>query len=70
MKFVFSHPQLYEGQTGDHTLGRDMLGLMINLLMFEASDPLGVLVALVVIWDARVRDLSAYTDTHARSGQV
>ena len=29
-----------------------MLGLMINLLRFETSDPLGVLVALVVIWEA------------------
>ena len=48
-----------------------MLRLVVNLLRFEASHPLGVLVALVVVWEARgIRDLSADTDTHARSGQM
>ena len=47
-----------------------MLGLVVNLLRFEASHPLGVLVALVVVWEAGASDLSADTDTHPRSGQM
>ena len=65
MKVGFSHPQLYEGQTADHTVRSDVLGVLVNLLSFEAGHALGVLLTLAMVCEARVRGLSAHTDTHA-----
>ena len=65
MKVGFSHPQLYEGQTADHTVRSDVLGVLVNLLSFEAGHPLGVLLTLSMVSEAGVRGLSAHTDTHA-----
>ena len=65
MKVGFSHPQLYEGQTADHAVGSDVLGVLVNLLSLEAGHTLGVLLTLAMVCEAGVRGLSADTDTHA-----
>ena len=43
----------------------DMLGVLVNLLRFEAGHSLGVLMTLAMVCEAWVRGLSADTDTHA-----
>lgn len=42
-----------------------MLGVLVDLLRFEAGHSLGMLTALAKVCEAWVRRLFAHTDTHA-----
>ena len=67
MKVVyFTYPcQLYEGQSAHHTIWIGMKWIMVNLLRFEPSNSIRMVVALVMVmvfgnWGGQSTD----TDTH------